>query len=261
MRILDRIHITVREARHLGKYFVMALSVEIALFSICAVLLNVWTDFDTSMDRYFLKNSRSIMSVSVYHLPENYQRYEKEYSFHIEDTYEEEGELCGSGYLTTIHNYYSNQEELSNEGVIIQAEELETVLDGVLFIKAIFFGMAVLGLGLCLIAVVNLSNMILDVRKGYALMLHGLGEEDGKICGIYEMTMLVTSCVAGGFSTLLARFFLVYINRLLTGDFSAMRMKQGNIWSWILLIWAITNAITFFSIRKGYRKYILIKRS
>lgn len=160
----------------------------------------------------------------------------------------------GMGTIDSFVGFDFLQAKWMKRGIKIIADELEELLSVIFFMKAIFVGLSVVGMLLCMIAVCNIYGIKINVRAEFITMLMRLGMREKHIKGIYFDIFLAINVVSSILAYVVARCSINYFNSLLKEKFENMYIVCDKMEIITIGLFVLVNVLMLFSFGRRWAK-------
>lgn len=251
MKRTDRLRLEKREIRGDYKNSILALLVEITLFAVILVLLTFTIELDGLFDSYCKKELPDCYSVTVKNISEDDRAGLEEDGIRDLELYpaeDEDGTYEATGTLDSFERFDWKKIKWKFRGVTILSNELEEFVDILIFVKAIFVCLSVIGIILCVLAVCGLYSMKVESRTDYSLMLMRLGLRERTVKRLFLAPFLGMDIISVIIAYGIARGVLGYFNRLIRSGFGNLSLsleKLEMIAGFVLVVSVFLMVFTF----------------
>lgn len=160
----------------------------------------------------------------------------------------------GMGTIDSFVGFDFLQAKWKKSGVSILADDLEEVLSVIFFMKALFVGLSVIGMVLCIIAVCNIYGIKIDVREEFITMLMRMGMREKYIKSIFFDLFFVVNVISVLLAYIIAGFSLSYFNSLLRDKFDNMYLVCDKLEMILLGIFVAANILMLVSFKRRWAR-------
>lgn len=162
--------------------------------------------------------------------------------------------FCGMGDIDSFINFDFLKTKWKKQGVKVESADLEELLSVIFFMKAVFIGLSVVGMLLCIIAVCNLYGIKMNVRAEFITMLMNLGMRKRQIQGIFFEIFFGINVISVIMAYLIAKFSLFYFNSLLKENFENMYLLCNKLEISAVLTFVTANILMLVFFGRRWKK-------
>jgi hypothetical protein len=231
MKKTDCIRLGLIELRYDIKGTALALCVQVSIFFLIIVLHMLNLELMDSFDSYLKTTGLNFYEVDLGGFcRDDKAELQKDgiYDIRFEKRDSRDGKeifFDANGKISSISDYKRLVRKWEKKGKVIYAEMLEELCQAMFVGKCILFTLALAVYILFLGTISNLYAMKLDLRKDYIKILYSLGMKLKNIRKVFFMQFRICSLVAALFSLLGIKQSFLYINNILSSEFSGMYIR------------------------------------
>ena len=172
----------------------------------------------------------------------------------LENTDHQTFSFSAFGEIKSFVGFDFLQTKWMKKGKKIVAEELEELLSVIFFMKAIFVGLSIIGLVLCIIAICNIYGIKINVRAEFITMLMRIGMREIYIKRIFFDIFFGINVISIIAAYMTARCSMNYFNDLLKEKFENMYIVCDKMEIIAVGIFIVANILMLISFGRRWAK-------
>lgn len=255
MKKIDVLKLAWNETKYDKYNMILVFLLESVLYLNILVLLLLTLELDTVFDTYCQRNMREIYNVTLYNVDQNDVKELEEDGFsNMELCYNEEREeFFTFARIDSLLHFDYKMIKWRSKGIEIEAS-MQDVLNVIIFIKAIFVFVSLLGILLCVCAVGNFYQLKIIKRNTFINMLVRIGMPSAKIKQIYVLPFFSVSSLAVLNAFVISFPIIKYFNGLIQQRFMGVSLFAEKRNVLILIIYAVSLLLLFLTTGRRWKR-------
>lgn len=228
---------------------------EVLLFSNVIVLLLFTLEIDSVFNSYCHEHIEGVYDATVVNVEESeLLELERDGFRDMELWYDEiKGYNVTDARIDSLENLDYKLIKWRSRGVIIRLS-LQEVVNVMIFVKAIFSFISILGILLCILATGNFYRLKIQKRIRFINMLIRIGMPSKRIRQINQIPFFVINTAAIVMAYILSFPVMAYFNRLIREQFEGLSIGTEKREVLFLLIYVISMLVLCLSLRNRWKK-------
>ena len=255
MKGIDVFRIAWQEMKLDKRNMCLVFLLEVLLFSNVIVLLLFSLEIDSVFDSYCHEHIEGVYDVTVINVEKDeLPELERDGFRDMELWYDEtEGHYVTDAKIDSLEKLDYKLMKWRSRGVVIRLS-MQDVVSVMIFVKAIFVFISILGILLCVLATGNFYQIKIQKRIRFINMLIRIGMPSKRIGQIYQIPFFMINTGAVVMAYILSFPVLAHFNQLIRGRFEGLSIGTEKREVLSLSIYVIAVLVLCLSLRNRWKK-------